>query len=278
MAVLRQKTKAKKAEVRAKSAAADARRAADDSVKAVRDVAQALTAQLGQLGLEDKANDAVERVRNADGYDRAQARVADATGKAQARASEMSNRAQRRASDVSRRVADSDAMTVGREATAEKSAAALAALGSWLSTGERAKQLGIGPARRGRRGWFWALVGVGVGYAIGVLTAPRQGREMREQLVNRAGGGADDNGVGHVGQRDLDGAPVFERPLADRVRTRLGEDPRTSDLPSLNLNVVDGIVVVRGALPDDADPEAVRAVIGDVEGVDEVDLQLGSTS
>jgi gas vesicle protein len=35
-------------------------------------------------------------------------------------------------------------------------------------------------------GFLWFLTGLGIGAAIGVLYAPRSGREMRETLVSRA--------------------------------------------------------------------------------------------
>jgi len=257
MALLRRKTKAKKAELEANAAAAEAKRAAQDSAAAVRDLAQALVAQLKQLGLEEKAGDAVQRIKSSDTY-----------GKASSRATEISKRMQ-----------DSDAVTAGREAASQRTTAALAGLGTWLASGDRGEKLGISQRRRRSGGWLFGLLGVGLGYAVGILTAPKQGREIREQLTSRAGGGSAGGGletVGHVGQ-GWDGAtPPSERPLTDRVRTRLGEDPRTSGLPRLNINVVEGTVVVRGAVPDDTDQMAIREVIASVEGVDDVDLRLGS--
>jgi hypothetical protein len=255
MALLRQKTKAKKAELEASAAAADARRAAAESAAAVRDLAQALVAQVRQLGLEEKAGEAVGRIKASETY-----------GKAQAKADELS-----------KRVAESDAVTVGRESAARRTAEMLVSLGTWLATGERGKRLGI--ARSGRRGlsWVMGLVGVGVGYAAGVLTAPKEGRQIREQLMSRRGGEGFDNVAGRIGQEWEDTTPPFERPLEDKVRTRLGEDPRTSHLPSLNINVVDGTVVVRGSVPESTDRDAIQDVITGVEGVQNVDLKLGST-
>jgi gas vesicle protein len=258
MAVLRQKTKAKKAELEARAAAAEARRAAHDSAEAVRDLAQALMTQFKQLGLDEKTGEAIQKLRSSEAY-----------GKAQAKADELS-----------KRVADSDAMTVGRESAARTTAQALAGLGAWLATGDRGKRLGISNSKRRGGGWVFGLLGVGAGYAIGLLTAPKQGREFREELVSRAGGNSSgDNVAGPIGQewgRD-DATPPFERPLADKVRTRLGEDPRTSHLPKLNINVVGSTVVVRGAVPEDADRGAIQDVISGVEGVEGVDMELGSS-
>ncbi len=255
MAVLRKKTKAKKAQLEASAAAAEARRAAQESAVAVRDLAQALVTQIKDLGFDERAAETVKRVKASDTY-----------GKAQARATE-----------VSRKVAENDSFAAASENAAKQSAAALTALGTWLATGPRGDKLGITTAKKSKGGgWFLALLGVGVGYGIGILTAPREGREMREQLVSRS---SQWNGGGDVTSIDGDPgvlAPSGDPVLADKVRTRLGEDPRTSDLPSLNINVVDGTVVVRG--PADVDESAVREVVSSVDGVTAVDLELGSTS
>jgi hypothetical protein len=257
MAMLRQKTRAKKAEVEARAAAAEARRAAHDSAEAVRDLAQALMAQFKQLGLDEKTSEAIEKLRSSEAYHKAQAK----------------------ADELSKRVADSDAMTVGRESAARTTTQALTGLGAWLAMGERGKRLGIGPAKRRGGGWVFGLLGVGLGYAIGLLTAPKEGSEFREELAARVGSGTgDDNVAGSIGQEwGGDSTPPFQRPLADKVRTRLGEDPRTSQLPKLNINVVGSTVVVRGAVPEDADRRAIEDVVAGVEGVEGVDIELGSS-
>lgn len=256
MAMLRTKTKAKKAELEAKAASAQARQAAHDSAEALRDLASALMAQIRDLGIDERAGQAIERVRSSDTYTRAQAK----------------------ADELSRRVADSDAITVGRESVARRTTAGLAGLGTWLATGDRGEKLGITRSKRRKGGsWLFLLLGIGAGYAIGVLTAPKQGREVREQLASRARGLSRDDVGGSIGQEWGASTPPFERPLADKVRTRLGEDPRTSALPKLNINVVGSTVVVRGAVPDDADQSAIEDVIAGVEGVDKVDMELGSS-
>jgi osmotically-inducible protein OsmY len=100
---------------------------------------------------------------------------------------------------------------------------------------------------------------------------------MRQQIADR--GGSNWNGPvdGICGDHGV-AAPTGDPQLADKVRTRLGEDPRTTDLPSLNINVVDGTVVVRGSLPDDADETAVRDVVAGVDGVRDVEMELGPAS
>lgn len=249
MALLRKKTTAQKAKLEAAAAAAEARRSAQESAAALRDLAQALIAQLKELGIADKTVETLELVRDSDAY--------------------------ARASELSRRVAESEPVANGRDSAARTTAAALSGLGAWLSAGRRGEALGIAGSKRRGSGWFLALVGIGVGYAIGILTAPREGSEMRDQLTSR--GNARWNGP----VEDMSGdpgvlAPSGDPTLADEVRTRLGEDPRTTDLPSLNINVVDGTVVVRGSLPDDADEGAVRDVVASVDGVHEVEMELGT--
>jgi hypothetical protein len=44
----------------------------------------------------------------------------------------------------------------------------------------------------------------------------------------------------------------------------------------LNINVVDGTVVVRGSAPE-GDQGVIEDVISGVEGVDKVDIELGSS-
>ena len=44
---------------------------------------------------------------------------------------------------------------------------------------------------RDGNGFLWFLTGLGIGAAVGVLYAPRSGRETRESLINRAEEGRD---------------------------------------------------------------------------------------
>lgn len=258
MARLRQKKKAKKAKAEAAAASAEAREALQESAAALRDLAEALLEQIKALGLDEKTQEALEKIKASDAYARTQAKAAELS------------------QELSQWVAESEGVAAGKERAAKTATAAAAGLGSWLATGKRGEALGIAPAKRRGLGWFLALLGVGVGYAIGVLTAPKEGREIREQLMNR---GETDQWDGPVVGTDVDqatAAPSGDPQLADKVRTRLGEDPRTAELGALNINVVDGTVVVRGALSDDADQDAIRDVVAGVEGVREVELDLGT--
>lgn len=248
---VRRKATARKAEL---EAAVEARHAAEEAMAAIRELAQALANQVKELELDERAGEAVERLRSSDAYHRAQAT----------------------ASELAERVAESDTLAASREAANRTAASALAGLGMWLASGSRGRRLGIAPSRRRPSTWLFVVLGVGIGYGIGVLTAPKRGRELREELIGRA----DDQAAltEHLAEQAVDDAGPEPRPLADQVRARLGADPRTAALTSLDVTVANGTVIVRGGLADEADERAVRDVIAEVEGVDTVELQLDPTA
>lgn len=254
MGRLRAKTKAKAAELEAKKAAADTKKAAQESAAAVRDLATALLQQVKQLHLDEKAQGAVKRVRSTDAFDKALAT----------------------ADELGRRLRDWEALQSGREVAQRTTTQALSGLGAWLASGRRAERLGIEPADRKRRGWLVGLAGLGLGYVIGALSAPKRVVELRHEIGRRGGAVADDlrARAEAVGEETMDLAAGAPPPLADQVRNRLSEDPRTSDLGELNINVADNTVFVRGSVPMSADHEAIREVIASVEGVEDVDLQI----
>ena len=51
---------------------------------------------------------------------------------------------------------------------------------------------------------------------------------------------------------------------------RVGEDPRTSDVLRLNVEVNDGVAKIRGEVHSDDEKSAVEEIATDVEGVAEV--------
>ena len=144
-------------------------------------------------------------------------------------------------------------------------------VGDWLSDtsvgarlGETAvgHRMGLQPAKK-RPWWLVGVVAAAVGaaVAVSVLRKQRGDDEARWDLED-AGTGTPDT-------------PFTEqKPLEDRVREALGQDPRTGSFPRLNVNIVSGTVFVRGAVGADVDQKAIRSVIEGVEGVTDVDLQL----
>jgi hypothetical protein len=64
--------------------------------------------------------------------------------------------------------------------------------------------------------------------------------------------------------------PVQEEEVENRIRTRVGEDPRTLDLPHLNVEVNDGVADIRGEAHTEEEKQAVEEIASNTEGVTEV--------
>jgi hypothetical protein len=180
--------------------------------------------------------------RSADLAAKAQPKVEELTSKAQAKGAELAAKAQPKVEELTAR--GTELADVGMKRVGEK-----------LSTGRAAEQLGIEPAQsRSRWPWFLvALVGIGAGYVLGMLTGARRSDDGNEAI-----------------DQSLRTAP----PLADAIRAQLTNDPRTAGLPDLQVNVSEGTVFVRGTIPADFDEKALREVIERVPGVEDVDLQV----
>ena len=132
---------------------------------------------------------------------------------------------------------------------------------------------------RGRAGWArWIPLAFGLGAAAAVLLGGGgRARARRQRLA-----GAVRHSIrrtlraGHHFQTDLYGAverathtpeaPVDDLALLDRVESVLFEDP---SIPkgSLNLEVVNGVLYLRGELPSRSEIERVTLAAADVPGV-----------
>ena len=64
--------------------------------------------------------------------------------------------------------------------------------------------------------------------------------------------------------------PVQEEEVENRIRTRVGEEPRTLDLPHLNVEVNDGVADIRGEVHTEEEKQAVEEIASNTEGVTEV--------
>lgn len=243
---------------------------------------QAQQAHLDERAAElaDRAAELAERIRRSDAYRAAQAKGAmiAATTRQKVHESHLDERA----AELADRVRESQAAEKARE-TSDRT---LERVGDWLSHGRTGEKLHLQPAKRGFPGWLVALLGLAAGFAVGMLAAPKRGDELRADLVGSASRLASRTPVGGMGGDTLETtgpgpqeavlppSADAQKPLADRVRTALGQDPRTRDLPKLNVNVVEGTVFVRGAVPDDFDEASLRSVVESVDGVTDVDLQV----
>lgn len=252
------------------------------AAKAAKHKASALTsrarAQVNEVGLDEKAAEFAERVRDSEAFLKAQAKGNELAQRTRQRVKDAE--LDEKAAELAERVRNSDAAQQAFATVQRLSDEQLVRLGGWLGRGKTADKLGLRPAKRRRvPAWLVLVGGVAAGYVIGLLTAPKRGDELRHDLVQQSHELREDLATtAQRLQQDTEdaAAPPAQKPLADKVRTRLGEDPRTSSLPKLNVNVAEGTVFVRGSVPSDVNEDDIRAVIASVPGVEDVDLQLSA--
>ena len=211
------------------------------------EIAALTRARMKDSGLDDLATDVVARVRDA--------AVA------------------LQASDAAQQAADAARDATGK--TLEK-------VGEWLgdtAVGDRLTdtavggRLGLTSPQRKRPWWAFALIAGAA--AAGTAVAVLRGREQAEDPW----AGEEFASTTAPSTATPSVAPTMaDRPLEERVREALGQDPRTADVPRLNVNVVEGTVFVRGAVGADVDQDVLRKVIEGVEGVSDVDLQVTAST
>ena len=76
--------------------------------------------------------------------------------------------------------------------------------------------------------------------------------------------------IGEARRGSVDGVTEQQEEVENRIRTRIGEDERTKDLPKVNVEVNDGVAELRGVAPSDTVKDAAGEVAADTEGVREV--------
>lgn len=141
------------------------------------------------------------------------------------------------------------------------------------TTGHHAPDAGS-PA--GRRGATWgsgtptgaATGGADVGAAPGGQQAP--GDPNRTGAERSYSDPASGPLVGEQHRENAGEVPVQHEEVENRIRTQIGEDPRTMDLPRVNVEVNDGVAELRGEAPSEDAKAAVGEIASGVEGVREV--------
>ena len=118
----------------------------------------------------------------------------------------------------------------------------------------------------GQRGQTW-----GSGTPTGTAGGGQQGPEG----ANRTGAERDysDPSSGPlIGEQhsDVEGVGEQQEEIEQRIRTHIGEDPRTAEMPRVNVEVNDGIAELRGAAPSEDAKLAAGEIAQQVEGVREV--------
>jgi BON domain len=69
---------------------------------------------------------------------------------------------------------------------------------------------------------------------------------------------------------DVEGVGEQQEEIEQRIRTNIGEDPRTAEMPRVNVEVVDGIAELRGVAPSEEAKLAAGEIAQEVDGVREV--------
>ena len=69
---------------------------------------------------------------------------------------------------------------------------------------------------------------------------------------------------------DVEGVGEQQEEVEQRIRTRIGEDPRTAEMPRVNVEVNDGVAELRGVAPSEDAKLAAGEIAPEVEGVREV--------
>ncbi len=76
--------------------------------------------------------------------------------------------------------------------------------------------------------------------------------------------------IGQEQRGSVEGVGEQREEVEQRIRTRIGEDPRTMDMPRVNVQVNDGIAELRGEAPSEEAKAAAGEIASSVEGVREV--------
>ncbi len=76
--------------------------------------------------------------------------------------------------------------------------------------------------------------------------------------------------IGRVHRAQISEIPEQQEEVENRIRTRIGEDPRTINLPRINVEVNDGVAELRGPAPSEDVKEAAGEIAASTEGVREV--------
>jgi hypothetical protein len=173
------------------------------------------------------------------------------------------------------------------------------------AAGKTAWRLGKGEAKLARRAMssrepagarfakygFFALVGLAIGALIGRSgrdgsasdassftgeTWGATGTHQRPEDPNRTGAGrsySDPSSGPLIGEQHrgrVEGVGEQQEEVEQRIRTQIGEDPRTTDMPRVNVQVNDGIAELRGQAPSEEAKAAAGEIASSVEGVREV--------
>ncbi len=131
-------------------------------------------------------------------------------------------------------------------------------------------------ARSGNREDASTFTGT-AGGAAGTFSDPtRPESPQRPEDPNRTGTGREYSDpsagplIGRSHRGRIGDIPEQQEEVENRIRTRVGEDPRTADVPHLNVEVNDGVADIRGEVHSEEEKQAVEEIAASDEGVTEV--------
>ena len=144
------------------------------------------------------------------------------------------------------------------------------------ATGQHTPDFGSPAGQRGET-WGSGTPTGAAGGAAGAVSDPTRPESLqRPEDPNRTGTGRDYSDpssgplVGRTHRGRIGDVPEQQEEVENRIRTRVGEDPRTADLPHLNVEVNDGVADIRGEVHSEEERQAVEEIASAVEGVTEV--------
>ena len=76
--------------------------------------------------------------------------------------------------------------------------------------------------------------------------------------------------IGEQRRGSVEGVSEQQEEVEQRIRTRMGEDARTMDMPRVNVEVNDGVAELRGEAPSEEAKAAAGEIASSTEGVREV--------
>ncbi len=152
-------------------------------------------------------------------------------------------------------------------------------LDSRRSGGSRLLKLGV-----------FALVVVALGVAVSRLLKDEEAGSSFTDAGEGSGVGGDaardsaysDPGsgplIGEERRGSTQGVGEDQPEVEQRIRTRIGEDERTRDMPRVNVKVIDGVAELRGPAPSEEAKDAAGEIAAQIEGVREVRnlIEVGS--
>ena len=129
----------------------------------------------------------------------------------------------------------------------------------------------------GQRGETWGTrtpFGDAGASAAGTVSDPARPERLEDASRTGAEREYSDPSAGPlIGRRhhpDRVDIPEQQEEVENRIRTRIGEDPRTLMIPRVNVEVNDGVAELRGEAPSEEAKAAAGEIAANIEGVREV--------